>query len=93
MRDCGVDFDHICVILLMIIYGGDTVDSDTCSYYNVCPVVRAYERGLVDTEWINMYCKSNWKDCARFQLEDPLSYEFEGVLPDGSIEEDLKDEF
>jgi len=73
--------------------GGDMVEGDTCPYYSMCPVARAYERGIVDSDWANMYCKSNWKECARFQLEDPLSYEFEGVLPDGSIDEDLKEEY
>jgi hypothetical protein len=65
------------------------VEGESCINYHECPVVRAYEQGKIDGEWVRMYCEGNWKECARFQLDDILSYSADFVLPDGSVEERL----
>ena len=66
------------------------MESDSCSNYHECPIVKAYEQGKIDSEWINMYCHDRWKDCEIFQLEDLSDYSYEFVLPDGSVEERLR---
>lgn len=66
------------------------MESDSCSNYNECPIVRAYEQGKIDSEWIKLYCLGNWKDCARFQLEEIGDPTVEFVLPDGSVEDRLR---
>ncbi len=65
------------------------MEGESCSNYYECPVVRAYEEGKIDAEWIRMYCERNWRECARFQLDEIFSYSTDFVLPDGSIEDRL----
>ncbi|MDK2944504.1 hypothetical protein Y696_01895 [Mesotoga sp. H07pep.5.4] len=60
-----------------------------CISYYECPVVRAYENGKINREWIEMYCEKDWTECARFRLDDLLSVSTDFVLPDGSVEERL----
>ncbi|WP_292593961.1 hypothetical protein [Mesotoga sp. UBA5847] len=65
------------------------MEGESCSNYYECPVVRAYEEGKIDGEWIRMYCERNWRECVRFQLDEIFSYSTDFVLPDGSIEDRL----
>ncbi|MDI9367760.1 hypothetical protein [Mesotoga sp.] len=65
------------------------MEGESCINYHECPVVKAYEQGKIDGEWIRMYCEGNWKECARFQLDEIIGYSPDFVLPDGSVEERL----
>ncbi|MDD3680915.1 MULTISPECIES: hypothetical protein [unclassified Mesotoga] len=65
------------------------MEGESCINYHECPVVKAYEHGKIDGEWIRMYCEGNWKECARFQLDEIIGNSPDFVLPDGSVEERL----
>ena len=53
---------------------------------------RAYDKGLLDKKWIEAYCWNGGKDCNRkkkFEEEGYVSPDY--VLPDGTVDENLKD--
>jgi len=52
---------------------------------------RAYDAGMLDRQWIDDYCFSGGKGCVRkqrFEREGYVSPDY--VLPDGSVDEKLK---
>jgi len=51
---------------------------------------RFYEEGNLDKKWIELYCKGDWKNCLRYQMEERGEFHPDLMLPDGSIEEKLK---
>ncbi|MDY6793938.1 MAG: uracil-DNA glycosylase [Actinomycetota bacterium] len=68
------------------VYGKLGVLAGECKWFPVCPLKRNHERGLVDREWIEMYCKGDWEACVRYGMEErgePLS---DYMLPDGSMQ-------
>jgi hypothetical protein len=64
------------------------VEDEWCIHYNDCPVIKAYEKGIIDVDWLDIYCRSNWQECARIQLEESQDYGLELLLPDGSLRKD-----
>jgi hypothetical protein len=65
---------------------------NVCRWYNeTSGMKRAYERGLLDKKWIEEYCLNGGKDCIRkrrFEGEGYVSPDY--VLPDGTVDENLK---
>jgi len=61
-----------------------------CKWYPMCPMKRYFERGLLERKWIELYCKGNWEDCVRYQKEEGGIYHPDWMLPDGSIDNDLR---
>jgi DNA polymerase len=61
-----------------------------CKWYPVCPLKRFYERGKLDGKWIELYCKGNWKSCIRYQMEERYEPHPDWMLPDGSIDNNLR---
>ena len=61
-----------------------------CKWYQVCPMKRFYENGKLDKQWIDNYCHGNWKICIRFKMEENGEYHQDWMLPDGSLDEKLK---
>ena len=52
---------------------------------------RAYDQGKLDKKWIEDYCWNGGKGCVRkmrFESEGYVSPDY--VLPDGSVDEDLR---
>ncbi|RKX52516.1 MAG: uracil-DNA glycosylase, partial [Thermotoga sp.] len=49
-----------------------------------------YEAGVVEEKWIKEYCKGNWWNCIRYQMEEKGEPHPDWMLPDGSIDERLK---
>jgi len=49
-----------------------------------------YEKGQVDPYWIESYCKGDWNKCIRYEMEERGQYHPDWMLPDGSIDENLK---
>jgi DNA polymerase len=47
------------------------------------------EKGKLDEKWILRYCKGNWKDCVRYQMEEKGEYHPDNMLPDGTIDNSL----
>lgn len=61
-----------------------------CKWFQVCPMKRYYEKGLLDEKWIEDYCYNNGKNCVRYQMEERGEYHPDWMLPDGSIDKKLK---
>lgn len=62
-----------------------------CKWFSCCPMKRFYEKGLLSRKWIDRYCRGVWQSCKRFQLEEKGVYHPDWMLPDGSLDERLKD--
>ena len=62
----------------------------TCKWYIVCPMKRFYEEGKLDEKWIRKYCMGDYKSCVRYQTEEKGIPHPDNMLPDGSIDENLK---
>ena len=61
-----------------------------CKWYPVCPLKRFYEEGTLGKEWIERYCKGDWERCIRYQMEERSEPHPDWMLPDGSLDENLK---
>ena len=62
-----------------------------CKWYQACPMKRYYEQGKLDRKWIELYCKGYWRVCKRYKMEESGQYHLDWMLPDGSIDEQLKE--
>ena len=67
-------------------------DRNVCKWYDeTSGMKRAYERGLLDKKWIEEYCLNGGRNCIRkkrFEGEGYVSPDY--VLPDGTVDENLK---
>ena len=61
-----------------------------CRWYPVCPMRRAYEAGMLERRWVELYCWGNWRQCRRYQMEERGEPHPDWMLPDGSLEESLR---
>jgi len=50
---------------------------------------RFYEQGKLDKKWIENYCKGDWEECVRYQMEEIGEYHPNNMLPNGTINKDL----
>ena len=73
-------------------YGGPNMKElpTDCKWFSVCPMKRFYEQGKIDIEWIDRYCKGDWESCIRYQMAKRREPHPDWMLPDGSIDEDLR---
>jgi len=62
-----------------------------CKWYPVCPMKWFYEAGRLEKRWIELYCRGNWENCVRYMLEEQGRYHPDWMLPDGSLDENLKE--
>ncbi len=60
-----------------------------CKWYQVCPMKKFYERGMLNKKWVELYCKGNWESCVRYQMEEKGEMHPDCMLPDGSIDKKL----
>ena len=51
---------------------------------------RFYEAGKLNKIWIEQYCKGDWNTCIRYHLEERGEPHPDWMLPDGTIDEDLR---
>ncbi|MBN2412844.1 uracil-DNA glycosylase [candidate division KSB1 bacterium] len=61
-----------------------------CKWYSCCPMKRFYEQGSLPRKWIALYCKGLWQSCTRYQMEENGEYHPDWMLPDGSLDKNLK---
>jgi len=61
-----------------------------CKWYHVCPMKRLFEEGKLDKKWIDDYCKGDYYQCVRRKMETEGRYHPDNMLPDGTINEELK---
>jgi len=52
---------------------------------------RYFETGKLKRIWIDKYCWGNWNICVRYKLEEGGKYHPDWMLPDGSINEELRE--
>jgi DNA polymerase len=64
--------------------------SRDCKWYEVCPMKRYFENGILDKQWIELYCKGDWASCVRYHMEENGISHADYLLPDGTISEKLK---
>ncbi len=62
-----------------------------CKWFPVCPLKRFYETGMLERKWIKLYCKGDWINCVRYEMEELGNYHPDWMLPDGSMDEKLKE--
>jgi len=62
-----------------------------CKWYALCPMKWFYEEGKLERKWIELYCKGDWRNCLRYKLEELGQYHFDWMLPDGSLDENLRE--
>lgn len=72
-------------------YGKISVLLEDCKWYPVCPIRRFYENGKLDRKWVELYCKGDWESCILYQMEENGEPHPDFMLPDGSIDERLKE--
>jgi len=60
-----------------------------CKWYDVCPLRRFESQGRLTAEWAERYCRRNWKDCRRYQLEEQGVSHPDHLMPDGSLDHRL----
>ena len=63
--------------------------SRDCKWYSVCPMKWFYESGRLSRRWIELYCKGDWENCTRYQMEEKGEPHPDWMLPDGSLDESL----
>jgi len=62
-----------------------------CKWFSCCPMKRFYEEGKIQKRWIELYCKGDWKSCVRYHMEEKGEPHPDWMLPDGSLDESLRD--
>ena len=71
-----------------------TEQKNLCRWYDqTSGIKRAYDRGLIGKKWVEDYCWNGGDGCVRkqrFEQEGYVSPDY--VLPDGSVDENLKRE-
>ncbi len=67
-------------------------ERNVCIWYNeTSGMKRAYDAGRLDRHWIEDYCFNGGKNCVRKKRWEEEGYVSPSwVLPDGSVDEDLK---
>jgi len=48
------------------------------------------EKGKLDKKWVEKYCFGSWEKCIRYQKEENGIYHPDKMLPDGTIDENLR---
>jgi len=62
-----------------------------CKWYPVCPMKVYHEEGRLDKRWIELFCKEDWESCIRYQMEERGEVHPDWMLPDGSLDEKLRE--
>jgi hypothetical protein len=62
----------------------------TCQWFEACPLKSFYEQGMLNKKWIEDYCWGHYSRCVRYKLEEKGIYHPDNMLPDGSIDRNLK---
>jgi DNA polymerase len=66
------------------------VVTQTCKWHEVCPVKFFYDQGKLSKYWIDRYCKGDWESCERYRMEENNMPHSGNMLPDGTIDHNLK---
>ncbi len=61
-----------------------------CKWYLLCPMRSFYRQGQLDRCWVELYCTGDWSRCIRFQKEEQGIPHPDWMLPDGTLDENLR---
>ena len=61
-----------------------------CNWFEACPLKRFYEQGKLDKRWIEDYCWKDYLQCTRREMEEKGLFHPDNMLPDGTIDRNLK---
>lgn len=61
-----------------------------CKWIDVCPLRRFEKQGKLDTKWRKQYCEGEFTKCKRYQMEEKGILHPDDMLPDGTIDKELK---
>ena len=64
--------------------------SHDCKWFSICPLKKLHDEDMLERKWIELYCKGLWSTCVRYQMEEKRSSHPDWMLPDGSLDENLK---
>ena len=64
--------------------------SKDCKWYQLCPMKRYYEKGILDKKWVELYCKGDWESCIRYHMEESGKPHEDYMLPDGTLDKKLE---
>jgi hypothetical protein len=63
-----------------------------CIWYSLCPMKRYLEAGRLDGRWVRRFCHGDWEHCVRYQLEAAGWPHPDWMLPDGRLDDSLREE-
>ncbi|MBN2649361.1 MAG: uracil-DNA glycosylase [Prolixibacteraceae bacterium] len=61
------------------------MSTSICKWYPVCPMKYYYEHGKIDSFWVENYCKNNYSQCVRYQMEENGQFHPDNMMPDGTL--------
>ena len=66
-----------------------SVLSKKCKWYQICPMKKYYEAGILNKKWVELYCMGDWESCIRYHMEENNENHPDYMLPDGTLDEKL----
>lgn len=69
---------------------GSLENRKQCKWYFVCPIKFYTDDGKLDKKWVKNYCLIGNKNCIRYQKEESGEDHPDNMLPDGTIDSNLK---
>jgi uracil-DNA glycosylase len=61
-----------------------------CKWYSLCPMRKYFMSGRILRFWVELYCHGDWQNCRRFQMEKNGESHPDNMMPDGTIDDGLK---
>lgn len=61
-----------------------------CKWYQLCPMKRFHEKGMLPDTWLDDYCRNGGSGCVRYKMEERGEPHPDWMLPDGTLDEQLK---
>ncbi|MDD5086153.1 MAG: uracil-DNA glycosylase [Candidatus Nanoarchaeia archaeon] len=63
-----------------------------CKWLKICPLRRLEKQGKITDKWKKEYCSTekNWMNCKRYKYEEEGKYHPDNMMPDGSINKNIK---
>ncbi len=66
------------------------MEKGECVWFPVCPMRRAWEAGRLEQRFIDAYCRGDFEQCVRFQMEERGEPHPDWMRQDGVMDERLK---
>ena len=60
-----------------------------CECYATCIIKQFFDKGKIQRYWIEIYCKSRWQQCVRYNIISRGKRPPDDMLPNGSYLDNL----